>query len=179
MITENEEELHKFIYNLLKNKYDYEIHRFEGLDSKGSSLLNINILVFTIQLSFISATVLELFINPNYFINTTKIVFLLIFILNIIANSFSLYNLYNSYKLTYYASALTENIILGYYLNKKNFKYIIAEVISSLDYAIGYNSNIITEKTEYIRKGSKMLVISIFLLLTDIIIILINLLVII
>lgn len=58
---------YEIIYQRLIRKFNCELRHFESLDTKGSSLMNINILVLTIEMTLIVATVMGLFINISYF----------------------------------------------------------------------------------------------------------------
>lgn len=172
----------EIIYQRLIRKYNCELKRFESLDSKGSSLMNINILVLTIEMTLIVATVMGLFINISYFPEMIEKTFILLFMLNVICNSFSLYYLYQSHKSMFIMCDNSETELLDYYFDEKNnenYENILIETISDLKKNLELNIILTNSKTKKIKKGSILLFISEILLIVDLILFLGSMLVII
>lgn len=161
---------YEIIYQRLIRKYNCELRRFESLDTKGSSLMNINILVLTIEMTLIVATVMGLFINISYFPELIERIFISLFMLNVICNSFSLYYLYQSHKSMFILCDTNEKDLL-YHLfddgNDKHYKNILGETIHILKKNLEFNEYYTNLKSKNIRKGSKLLFISEIVLIID------------
>jgi len=162
----------KTVYDLMKNDFEYCEYMFKLRDGKSNTFLNISILVLTIEVSFLASDISKFLSNPSILINN-KIIFLILYLANILFNMASIYYLYQAYNLGKYKRSLNAETIYGYYFGDKNDEVkevhgILNQSIVSMRDAIEFNYERLDDKTDKLKCGCKLLLISIVLLVCSI-----------
>lgn len=162
----------KTVHDLMKNDFDYCEYLFKLRDGKSNTFLNISILVLTIEVSFLASDISKFLFDSTILIYN-KIVFLILYLGNILVNMASIYYLYQAYNLGKYKRSLDANTIYGYYFGDENNEVkevdgILNQSIVSMRDAIEFNYKRLDEKTDKLKCGCKLLIISIALLVCSI-----------
>ncbi len=160
------------VHDLMKNDFEYCEYLFKLRDGKSNTFLNISILVLTIEVSFLASDISKFLSDPSILINN-KIIFLMLYLVNILFNMASIYYLYQAYNLGKYKRSLDAKTIYGYYFGDENDEVkevdgILNQSIVSMRDAIEFNYERLEEKTNKLKCGCKLLLISIAILVCSI-----------
>jgi len=148
--------------NFLIKRYDEDLTQIQSIDLKLNSLLNVSVLLLTIQLTFLGGTLFSLsFTNKELFISIFLNIFLILFSLNVIFNILSITNFNNGLKKQELIKPLNTVVLIKFLDDKNDFKQL------SMNYkkVIEINVESIKIKEKYINEGLNKLFISIVLLI--------------
>lgn len=148
------------VKNFIYDTYNEQNENFNQLDNKAYSFFNMSILILTIQFSFLSGVITN-FVCCSDFLVFHKIIFLILYSLNILFNVFAISFFYNSYKLATFKTNLKNDKIMEYFDNKVPIEKMINQLINTLNNAISNNGDKLENKIKNINNGSKCLMSSI------------------
>lgn len=161
IIRINEKEI-ILTFELMEKRYKEDLEQIAQLDNKISSLLNISILVLTIQLTFLGGSLVQLFNIKGKSVNFLLLSFLLFFSINIFFNIGSIVDFNNGLKSVIIKKPLKISDLQIYMAeNSIDFK----QLMSNYSIVIKENIKYIKNKEEYIEDGLNRLFISIILLI--------------
>lgn len=158
----------KTVHDLMKNDFEYAEYLFKLRDEKSNNFLNISILVLTIEVSFLAAGISK-FLSDTSVLTNNKIIFLIIYFINILFNLASIYYLYHAYSLSKYKRSLDAKTIYEYYFGDENGEVkevdkILNQSMTSMHDAIEFNYKQLDNKTEKLKIGCTLLLLSIIFL---------------
>jgi hypothetical protein len=111
------------ILNFLIKRYDEDLTQIQSIDLKLNSLLNVSVLLLTIQLTFLGGTLFSLsFTNKELFISIFLNIFLILFSLNVIFNILSITNFNNGLKKQELIKPLNTVVLIKFLDDKNDFK---------------------------------------------------------
>ena len=158
----------KTVHDLMKSDFEYAEYMFKLRDEKSNNFLNMSILVLTIEVSFLASGISNFLSDTNVLINN-KIIFLIIYFINILFNLAAIYYLYQAYFLGKYKRSLDAKTIYEYYFGDKNDEVkevdkMLNQSITSMRDATEFNYEELDNKTENLKIGCTLLLVSILFL---------------